>query len=200
MVAWIMVNATPITGVILAGGLARRMQQQDKGLVHFKQQAMIQYAIDALSPVVECLLINANRNINAYQRFNYPVIQDDNNEFAGPLAGIYAALCHCQHEQLIVIPCDSPFIRSDSLRHFIKQHQQSSADISVASDGERLHPVFLVLNTTLKTSLKAYLDSGERKIDSWFQQHHYQAVDFSDSPELFTNINTLEQLETLSHD
>lgn len=187
-----------VTGVVLAGGLARRMNKQDKGLVNFKGQPMIRYAVQAMAPVVDELLINANRNIEQYQVFSYPVISDATSDFDGPLAGIYAALNICQNEVLLVIPCDSPFITAEGLTALLNERASSDADIAVAFDGERLHPVFLALKTSLKDSLQKYLAQGERKIDRWIEQHHWVKVDFSASPEFFENINTLEQLHALS--
>jgi len=186
-----------VSGVILAGGLARRMQQQDKGLVLFNKTPMVQYAIQAIEPVVDELFVNANRNITQYQQLSYPVISDESNDFAGPLAGIYAALEVCQHSILLVVPCDSPFMDSGSLQQLIRQRAEQDADIAVAFDGERIHPVFIALKTSLRSSLQAYLASGERKIDRWFEQHSWIKVDLSINPDIFLNINTLEQLAEL---
>ncbi len=187
-----------VTGVVLAGGLARRMNKQDKGLVDFNGQPMISYAVQAMTPVVDELLVNANRNIEQYKSFTYPVISDVTSDFDGPLAGIYAALNACQNEILLVMPCDSPFITAEGLTTLLNERASSDADIAVAFDGERLHPVFLALKTSLKDSLQNYLAQGERKIDRWIEQHHWVKVDFSASPEFFENINTLEQLHELS--
>jgi len=187
-----------VTGVILAGGLARRMNKQDKGLVDFNGQPMISYAVQAMTPVVDELLVNANRNIEQYKSFTYPVISDATSDFDGPLAGIYAALNACQNEILLVMPCDSPFITAEGLTTLLNERVRCDADIAVAFDGERLHPVFLALKTSLKDSLQDYLAQGERKIDRWIEQHNWVKVDFSASPEFFENINTLEQLHELS--
>jgi len=187
-----------VTGVILAGGLARRMNKQDKGLVDFNGQPMISYAVQAMTPVVDELLVNANRNIEQYKLFTYPVISDVTSDFDGPLAGIYAALNVCQNEVLLVMPCDSPFITAEGLTTLLNERVRCDADIAVAFDGERLHPVFLALKTSLKDSLQDYLAQGERKIDRWIEQHNWVKVDFSASPEFFENINTLEQLHELS--
>ena len=191
-------NQSKVSGVVLAGGLARRMHKQDKGLVYFKNKAMITYALQAMAPVVDELFINANRNIEQYQQFNYPVISDAKDDFAGPLAGVYAALNACGNDVLLVIPCDSPFITADGLQTLLEQRQRWKADIAVAFDGERIHPVFMAIKSSLKDSLQNYLAQGERKIDRWFEQHKWVQVDFSANPEFFSNINTLEQLAELA--
>ena len=187
-----------VSVVVLAGGLARRMNQQDKGLVDFKQQPMISYALQAAKPIADELWINANRNIEQYQAFNYPVISDATTDFAGPLAGVSATLEVCHYETLLVLPCDSPFMTTAGLQKMLTEFQRSQADIAVAYDGERLHPVFMVLKRSLQSSLQAYLASGKRRIDRWFEAHQWVKVDFSENPEFFANINTLEQLTELS--
>lgn len=187
-----------VSGVILAGGLARRMNNQDKGLVPFNKQAMITYAIQAIVPVVDELFINANRHIDQYQQFNYPVITDKRDDFAGPLAGVYAALNACHNNVLLVTPCDSPFMPTTALQTLIDERERNAADIAVAFDGERIHPVFMAISSALKDSLQDYLAQGERKIDRWFEQHNWIKVDFSANPEFFSNINTLAQLADLA--
>lgn len=187
-----------VSGVILAGGLARRMNKQDKGLIQFNNKAMITYALQAIAPVVDELLINANRNIAQYQQFNYPVISDATDDFAGPLAGVYAALCVCHHDILLVSPCDSPFMTGSGLQSLVDERELHQADIAVAFDGERIHPVFMAMKSSLKNSLQEYLQSGERKIDRWFEQHQWVQVDFSANPEFFANINTPQQLTDLT--
>lgn len=187
-----------VSGVVLAGGLARRMNKQDKGLVLFNNQAMITYALQAVVPVVDELFISANRNIEQYQQFNYPVISDASDDFAGPLAGVYAALNVCHHDVLLVMPCDSPFMTTGGLQTLLEERERSQADIAVAFDGERIHPVFIAIKSSLKNSLQNYLAQGERKIDRWFEQHHWVKVDFSTNPEFFSNINTLQQLSELA--
>lgn len=187
-----------VSGVILAGGLARRMHQQDKGLLRFNHKAMITYAIQAIAPVVDELLINANRNIAQYQQFHYPVISDVTDDFAGPLAGVFAALNVCVNDVLLVMPCDSPFISTSGLQSLIDKRELTAADIAVAFDGKRIHPVFMAIKRSLKQSLKNYLAQGERKIDRWFERHNWVKVDCSANPEFFSNINTPEQLAKLA--
>ncbi len=186
-----------VAGVVLAGGLARRMQQQDKGLVLFKNREMISYAIAAMQPLVDQLLINANRNIDQYQQFGFPVISDQTDSFDGPLAGVLAAMEVVDAEILLVTPCDSPLLESKHLLQLLNERAAKQADIAVAFDGERLHPVFLALKTDLQGSLKQYLQQGERKIDRWLKQHQMVTVDFSQEPDLFLNINTLSELQAL---
>ncbi|MBU2570678.1 MAG: molybdenum cofactor guanylyltransferase [Gammaproteobacteria bacterium] len=192
-----MSNPTKVTGVILAGGLARRMNNQDKGLVLFHRRPMVSYAIDSIKPLVDQVIINANRNLDAYRHFGLPVVSDQNGNFEGPLAGILSAMTYTDTELLLVLPCDSPLITTDHLQRLLKAGLNPKIDVAVAFDGERLHPVFLAIKTTLESSLKNYLGSGERKIDRWLMKHRMTQVDFSDDPEVFVNVNTLAELSEL---
>lgn len=185
-----------VTGVVLAGGLARRMGQQDKGCLLFKQQPLVSYALAAMAPLTDELLISANRNQDSYRQFGYPVLDDGNNHFNGPLAGILAAMQVAQQPILLVMPCDSPLLETRHVQRLLNRLNEQT-DIVVAFDGERLHPVFSALKTCLQTDLQAYLQRGERKLQSWFEQHALLRVDFSDEPEIFANINTPEQLLAL---
>ena len=190
-------NQTKVTGVILAGGLARRMNNQDKGLINYKGRPMVSYAIAALAAVADQSIINANRNLEHYQQFGLPVIADQTGNFDGPLAGVLTAMIHADTDILLVMPCDSPLVKAEHLQKLLLTRAEHDADVAVAFDGERLHPVFLAIKTSLKTSLQDYLNSGQRKIDRWLEQQKMVKADFSNEPEIFININTLTELSEL---
>ena len=128
---------TKVTGTVLAGGLARRMGNQDKGLVLFRGKPMVEYALQAMSVVVDQVLINANRNLEQYQQFGVPVIADQTDSFDGPLAGVYTAMVHSQAEILLVMPCDTPLVGPEHLNRLLQTLKTCGADICVAFDGER---------------------------------------------------------------
>ncbi|NOT84582.1 MAG: molybdenum cofactor guanylyltransferase [Methylococcaceae bacterium] len=188
---------TSVTGVILAGGLARRMHNQDKGLVNFNGQPLVSYAVKAMIPLAAHILINANRNHDAYQQFGWPVIADQTDQFDGPLAGILTAMSAAKTTILLVMPCDVPLITTAHLHRLLTVQEAKACDVAVAFDGERLHPVFLAIKTDLHDSLKAYLDSGQRRIAAWLAQQNMAIVDFSGDAEVFVNINTLPELVAL---
>jgi molybdenum cofactor guanylyltransferase len=188
---------TKVTGVILAGGLARRMNNQDKGLAHFKGQPLVSYAIAAMRPVADQTIINANRNLADYQQFGLPVVSDQTDSFDGPLAGILAAMLFAESSTLLVMPCDSPLVRADHLQKLLSTRAEFDANVAVAFDGERLHPVFLALKTSLKSNLQDYLRSGQRKMENWLTLQKTVKVDFSQEPHIFININSLSELSDL---
>jgi molybdopterin-guanine dinucleotide biosynthesis protein A len=193
-------SQTKVTGVILAGGQARRMNNQDKGLVNFKGRPMISYAIAAMMPVANQLIINANRNRERYQQFGLPVVADQTDTFDGPLAGVLTAMIYADADVLVVMPCDSPLVTAEHLRKLLSTRAEQGADVAVACDGERLHPVFMAIRTTLKSSLEAYLAGGQRKLDLWLEQQNMVKADFSDTPGIFVNINTMTELSALEAD
>lgn len=188
-----------ITAVILAGGKATRMGGDDKGLINLNDKAMVEYVIDVLSPQVGSLLINANRNPEKYAQYGYPVITDQLEGFHGPLAGIASAMQVAETDYLLITPCDSPFLPGDLAQRLFHVLLSTKADISVAYDGARLQPVFALLKTMLLDSLSKYLQSGERKIDQWYKQHEMIAVDFSDKPDTFLNINSPEDISRIEN-
>jgi molybdopterin-guanine dinucleotide biosynthesis protein A, proteobacterial len=185
-----------ISGVVLAGGQARRMGQQDKGLIKFKQRPLVAYALEALAGITDQVSISANRNLAEYGQFGYPVIADGRDGFEGPLAGILAAMQNNSAETLLVLPCDSPLIKTAHLQRLLLR-LKADKEIAVAFDGERLHPVVMALKIHLQTSLADYLAGGERKLQRWLCQHALVEVDFSDQPQVFANINTLDDLALL---
>lgn len=187
-----------VAGVILAGGLARRMNNADKGLVTLNNKPLISYVLSELSTLLDDIYISANRNVNTYAQFGYPVITDLSTDFSGPLAGILSVMSATQADLLIVVPCDSPLIKTEHLQQLLKTLTKEHCDLTVAFDGERLHPVFLGLKTNLKPSLEAYLKSGERKLETWIKQHDWKITDFSNQSQIFTNINTYKELDQLT--
>ncbi len=188
---------TKVTGVILAGGLARRMNNQDKGLVPFKGRAMVSYAIDAMSAVADQTIINANRNIGEYETFGLPVVSDQTDSFDGPLAGVLTAMLFSETGVLLVMPCDSPYFKTNHLNKLLASLTEQDADVAVAFDGERLHPVFFAIKTALKPSLQVYLQSGQRKVETWLEQQRMVRVDFSQEQDIFININSMSELSGL---
>jgi molybdopterin-guanine dinucleotide biosynthesis protein A len=189
---------TAISAVILAGGRAERMGGQDKGLLDLAGQPLVAHIIRALRPQVGELLINANRNAAAYAAFACPVVSDSVPGYCGPLAGMLAALDYATQPFLLSVPCDSPLLPADLAARLYAALHDVQADLSVAWDGVRLQPVFVLLRRTLRDDLRACLMAGERKIDRWFARHRLARADFSDCPVLFRNLNTPAELAALA--
>jgi len=183
-----------VTGVILAGGKARRMGGEDKGLLNYQGQALISHVIAQLQPQVDTLLINANRNIDRYQAFGYPVVSDELSDYQGPLAGMLSAMRIATTDYILTAPCDSPSPSPQLRRRMLESLLLNHKTLAVASDGKRLQPVFCLIPCHLADDLAQFLASGERKIDKWLSQHPLAEVDFSDQPACFDNLNHPEEL------
>lgn len=185
-----MTQRPDITAVILAGGMGRRMQGKDKGLIELNGKLLIQHVISAIAPQVGQLVINANRNLQQYANLGYPVISDSLDDYQGPLAGFLVTMNSIGTPYLISVPCDGPLLPNDLVERLVTGRKRANADIAVVHDGQRLQPVYALMPTRLKQDLVAFLESGERKIDLWFARHKVVQVDFSDNPEAFINVNT----------
>lgn len=188
-----------ITGVILAGGRAQRMGGQDKGMIQLAHKPMVEHVIDALRLQVTTILVSANRNLDAYSRYGYPVIQDMVGEYFGPLAGMASGMLHANTPFIVTAPCDSPLVPGNLVERLYAAMVAQQAEISVAHDGKRIQPVFALLRCSLLDSVIAYLNAGNRRIDRWYTQHKTALVDFSEHPESFMNINTEEERATLEN-
>jgi molybdopterin-guanine dinucleotide biosynthesis protein A len=190
-----MIAKYDLTGMILAGGEGRRMGGRDKGLEPFAGLPLVAHTVKRFDGHVHELMINANRNGDAYALFADRVIADAEGGFKGPLMGIYSGLRAARTPWLLVAPCDSPALPHDLVARMVAGivMQDGEHDIAVAFDGERLHPVVALLRTSLANDLAATLAEGERKIDRWYARHAWCRVDMSDCPEAFANLNTEEE-------
>jgi molybdenum cofactor guanylyltransferase len=186
-----------ITGIILAGGLARRMGGVDKGLIPFLGKPMIAHVIDELKPQVADILINANREIDQYCSFGFPVMQDTIENFAGPLAGLHTGMKHAKTEFVLSVPCDSPLLPNNLAIHLMAALQTNNADIAIAKTGVQTHPVFCLCRTSLVSDLEKFLTDGGRKVEDWQERHHLVVVNFDDQSMAFSNINTMNDLTQL---
>ena len=191
------IQNSDITAVILAGGQGRRMGGQDKGLIEFDGRLIIEILIEQLQNQQLDILINANRNQAQYESYGYPVVGDDLKDFQGPLAGFASAMVAVKTGFILTLPCDSPMLADSFAQRFIEAHNRDAAPVCVAHDGERLQPVYALIDTGLVDDLKTFLQTGDRKIDRWYAQHDYSLVDFSSETSMFENINTPEDRQRL---
>lgn len=183
-----------ITGLILAGGLGRRMGGVDKGLAQLNAHPLAAHVLTRLGPQVGTLLINANRNGEAYASLGAPVIADLRDDFAGPLAGLEAGLVACQTPYLVCAPCDSPFLPFDLVPRLTDALVAGQASVAVARTGEQLHPVFALMRCDVLPDLQTFLHAGGRRMESWLQRLRWVACAFDDEAEAFANINTTDEL------
>lgn len=206
-----MIQANDITAVVLAGGRGSRMGGVDKGLQNFKDMPLALHTLTRLQMGggVGQYMLNANRNLAAYESFGVSVWPDATPDYAGPLAGFLTGLEHCETPYLLTVPCDTPLLPLDLAQRLGAALAANAADIAMASapeagkDGQmqmRTQPVFCLLRVSLLESLVRFTQNGGRKIDAWTAQHATIVVPFDapgDNPQAFFNANTLAELQQL---
>jgi molybdopterin-guanine dinucleotide biosynthesis protein A len=204
-----MISSHQITGLVLAGGRGSRMGGADKGLQNFNGTPLALHALLRLQMqeggLVGDQMINANRNLAAYEAFGVPVWPDTLNDYAGPLAGFMTGLERCESPYLLTVPCDTPLFPLDLAQRLAQAFDDEGTDIAMAAAREeddqlRPQPVFCLMRLDLLESLVAFTQGGGRKIDRWTDQHRTVIVPFDrpgDDPRAFHNTNTLAELHAL---
>lgn len=193
-------NMPEITGVILAGGQARRMGGGDKGLRLLDGKPMIEWVLQRFAPQVSQVVINVNQNVARYQHYGHPVVSDAMPDFAGPLAGLHAVLSQGTTPFVVTVPCDSPFLPADLVARLYAALEADGAEVAVARTFDQPHPVFCLYRNTVLPALDEYLEKGHRKIHFWHSQLNGVQVAFDDVADAFRNINTPEELESAVDD
>jgi len=186
-----------VTAVILAGGRGRRMGGADKGLIPWRGRPLVDHLIDALTPQVVEVIINANRNRSEYARRGWPVVADTLSGFPGPLAGILAAMTAARTPLLLTVPCDAPRVPPDLAVRLFHALNSAEAEVAVAHDGRRLQAAHALMRTALRDDLERMLAGGERRLTDWLESRRLVTVDFSDHPLAFLNLNRPEDLQEL---
>ena len=204
-----MINAHDITALVLAGGRGTRMGGVDKGLQTFNGTPLALHTLLRLQmqqgDLIGEVMINANRNLAAYEAFGAPVWPDSLPDYAGPLAGFMTGLERCETPFLMTVPCDTPLFPPDLAVRLADALGRENADIAMAAareeDGQiRTQPVFCLLRAELLESLVAFTHEGGRKIDRWTALHKTVTVPFdqpNDDPRTFFNANTLAEMHSL---
>jgi len=194
------IHRQEITGLILAGGRGTRMGGVDKGLQTHLGIPLALHALERLRPQVGALMLNANRNLAAYQAMHVPVWPDELADFPGPLAGMLAGLEHCETPYLATAPCDTPNFPVDLVARLAQGLMEIDGDMATAytrEDGELLaQPVFCLMKTSLRGSLRSFIAGGERKTGLFAARHNGAKVIFDD-PAAFANANTPGELAAL---
>ena len=206
-----MIPAQDITGLILAGGRGSRMGGVDKGLQNFNGMPLALHTLMRLQMQVGTVMINANRNLSAYESFGAEVWPDVLADYAGPLAGFLTGLERCETPYMVTVPCDTPRFPLDLVARLAAALERDGAEIAMAAGPEtddqgqtrvRTQPVFCLLKVELLESLVKFTQGGGRKIDAWTAQHKTVTEPFEqagDDPLAFANANTLAELKQLEN-
>ena len=151
---------------------------------------MIEFIITALQPQVGAVLISANRNLETYRAYGFPVVEDRPGGYTGPLAGMAGGMRTATTPYLLSVPCDCPLLPETLTESLFLALRENRAEISTAHDGIRIQPLFALMRRELLPSLRDYLGNGGRRVDAWYTRHRLALADFSDTPAAFLNVNT----------
>jgi molybdopterin-guanine dinucleotide biosynthesis protein A len=196
-----MANSTPTLGVLLAGGLARRMGGGDKPLRRVVGRTILERAIARLTPQCDTLIINANGDPARFTATGLTVVPDDVPDFAGPLAGILAALdWTAEHRPdaayVASAAADTPFLPHDFVSRLHAAREAAGVPLACAESAGRAHPVNGLWRVSLRHDLRhALVDEGMRKIDRWTARHGVALATWGVEPmDPFFNANAPEDL------
>lgn len=185
-----------VTGLVLAGGLGRRMGGVDKGLQPLRGKPMVAWVIERLEPQVGAILVNANQNADVYTKFGKTIVADRMEGFVGPLAGLHSGLSACSTALLVSVPCDAPFLPLALVERLHDGLETPGVELAVARAGGRLQPVFALMKRSVLTSVEDFLSGGGRSVSDWLASLPMATVEFDDA-QAFANINTLEELGSM---
>lgn len=190
-----------VAGVILAGGLARRMGGGDKALIELDGTPLLRLVCERLSPQVNRLVLNANGDPTRFAGYNLPVVKDPIEGAAGPLAGVLAGLewVHANAPDakwMVSVAGDTPFFPRDLVDCLAAACLEGNGDMACASSNGRAHPVFGLWPVKLAGALRdAVIEEGVRKVDQWTGRYRCIEVEFSSQPhDPFFNLNRPEDL------
>ena len=191
-----------VLGLVLAGGLARRMGGGDKPMTAIGGQSILSRALARLAPQCKLMLINANGDPSRFAFTHLPVVPDDVPGFVGPLAGILAGLdwaaAHAPGVDTVVsVPGDCPFLPKNLVERLEQARRQENKPMACARSGEWRHPVVALWPVKLRADLRhALVDEDLRKIEIWTARHGIAIADWPDQPvDPFLNVNTPDDAE-----
>ncbi|MBV1875568.1 MAG: molybdenum cofactor guanylyltransferase MobA [Cycloclasticus sp.] len=194
-------KSSDIIGVILAGGLSRRMNNQNKCFIPLNGKPLFEYVLEKLSPQCDTILINSNEQNERLAAYQFPIVKDSLEGFLGPLAGILSAMEWAkQHKPeskwILTVPVDTPFLPDDLLSKLYQSVQTTHSELACACSLGRTHPVIGLWPTSLADDLRlALTKEGMRKIDLWTSRYKISQQDFNnDNLDPFFNINCNEDL------
>jgi len=180
--------------LILAGGKAQRLGGADKGLVKLNKRPLIEYVIDRIPHTNDEPIISTNRNRHLYYAYSQRIISDSISGFQGPLAGIYSALKHINHDYLFVVPCDMPFLPENLFTNLQRAILANNCSISAVKHGSRIEPLLLLIEKTHIESIADYFNSGRRSVIGWIEESRCSYAEYDKNNSYFININSNDDL------
>lgn len=190
------IDTRPVSAVILAGGLGRRFQGEDKGLINLDGRPLVAWVAERLASHVGEVLINANRNLSRYAAIGHTVVPDHLPDHPGPLAGLLSAALTAQQEWLLCVPCDTPFLPLDLVMQLYDHAAAAQVKLARAADETGTHYAIMLVHRDLMPDLDSYVREGGRQVQAWQARHANETIFFPGDPYAFLNINTPEALRT----
>jgi molybdopterin-guanine dinucleotide biosynthesis protein A len=192
---------TEIPGLLLAGGLARRMGGGDKPLRVIAGKTILERVVARLEPQCRVLILNANGDPARFSQYDFPVVADSIADFPGPLAGILAGLDWMAANRpdvnwMLSAAGDCPFLPRDLVKRLDQERRQQNAELAVATSGGQTHPVIGLWSVRLREELRqALVVEGLRKIDRWTSRYPLATVTWPTEPfDPFFNANTIDDI------
>lgn len=182
----------PVTTVILAGGQGKRMGG-DKGLQLLHGHTLIAWVLDSVRGMSAEVLLSANDRHEIYATFGYPIVADQMPGWAGPLAGLQAALRSAHQEWVMCVPCDTPYLPHDLIARLYAALATDTGEAAVAVVSGRRQPAIALYRRDVLPKLDAYLNAGGRKVNDWLSSLQLREVSFENAAE-FANINSQDEL------
>ena len=195
-----MTNDRDAVGVILAGGLAKRMGGGDKSMKTIDGRTILDHVISRFRPQCDDLLLNANGDPQRFAVYGLPVVADSVADYPGPLAGVLAALDWTAERRpearwVVSAPADCPFLPRDLVQRLHAARAQADATLVVAESGGQRHPVAGLWRVDIREELRRALLSGVRKIQSWTARYPIAVAAWTnETVDPFFNVNTIDDL------
>ena len=173
------------------------MGGEDKGLLRLKDKPLVEWVLTRMHPQVDEILISANRNLDTYVTFGYPVLPDKTAGFVGPLAGIARGLLDAKHELILSVPCDTPFLPDDLVARLLAALEQGNEDMVIPLVADQPQYAICLMRRRVGANLAVFLAQGGHRVQEWQAGLKCAQVDFTDAASFFVNLNRPEQLTTL---
>lgn len=187
-----------VSGIILSGGAGSRMASLDKGLQLYHGRPLIEHVILSLSQQTSSITLSANRNLQSYTALGFDVVEDQQTDFAGPLAGICSTLTFLLNtdntaQYAAISSCDTPRLPINFVSHLLANI--GDRKVAAVHDGERRQNLHCLICRDAWQDLINYFNAGGRAIWQWQDTLGVSEVDFSDQAKSFSNYNSLEDLK-----
>ena len=183
-----------VSAIILAGGQSRRMQGRDKGLVKLRGRPLIEHVIERMKPQVDEIVLSANRNLDHYRAYGYPVYPDSQYKDCGPLSGILNCARHTKFDMLIIVGCDQPNLPPDLVSRLTAEIMENTP-AAIPFDGNTLQNLNVLMKSDLIDSIETALRQKDFSIHRWLANTPHAEVDFSHQAGHFINLNSDTDVE-----